>query len=146
MVNWHHTTTQLFCIHVAAFLADVATGVYLWEFSTCFKFDWSFFARRRPFRWTVIPYLIARYTCAAVFVVYIYTANVFWSIKSCRVWWASLFALAHVSLAASSLLLIVRVIAISENSQWKRAVLGCLWLAEAGASIHSELPAHDTNI
>ncbi|EJD37558.1 hypothetical protein AURDEDRAFT_129427 [Auricularia subglabra TFB-10046 SS5] len=54
-----------------------------WEFATCFGFDKQFLDGRRVFRWTLIPYLLARYACAVGFLLYFYTVNIFSPVNNC---------------------------------------------------------------
>ncbi|EJD35988.1 hypothetical protein AURDEDRAFT_174908 [Auricularia subglabra TFB-10046 SS5] len=91
MVNWRDPTTQVYCARAAAFVANLCTGIYLWEFIISLDFDWQLFAGRRPFRWTQAPYLVARYSYGVTMVILIIVSNLYVPIKDCKAWWIGFY-------------------------------------------------------
>lgn len=137
MVDWKAPDTQLFSGHVAASLTAISTGIYLWEFVISLDFDWLYLSRRSAFRWTLIPYFVARYLCAATFVLSIYGDNVFRPVAHCKLWAQFSYAGAHLAIAAATFLLVIRVIAVSERQRWVTIFLGSFWLVECGALVYA---------
>ncbi|KAH9954610.1 hypothetical protein BGW80DRAFT_1258661 [Lactifluus volemus] len=38
-------------------------GLYIWEYLTTFGFEWNIYTRKRPWRWSYIPYIATRLLC-----------------------------------------------------------------------------------
>lgn len=137
MVDWTAPDVQLFSGHVALYLSAISTGIYLWEFALSLEFDWQFLTLKRPFRWTLIPYLIARYVGLASFLLSIYGGNLFRPVSHCKLWAQFIYAGAHITCAAATFLLVLRVIAISNRTPWVTFLLVSFWLADCGTLIYT---------
>ncbi|EJD35989.1 hypothetical protein AURDEDRAFT_174909 [Auricularia subglabra TFB-10046 SS5] len=151
MTNWNDPTLDRSIAHVVLWDVTFFSGLYVWEFVVTFEFDWECFTRKRPFRWTQVPYFGARYGPLWALINATYAMNVLSPSTHCTTIWrliyvrcfvlvySTLYRLvykvgAHVSVISASLLLIVRVVAISEHNRIVAAALGSLWLGEVGTA------------
>ncbi|KZV98572.1 hypothetical protein EXIGLDRAFT_832127 [Exidia glandulosa HHB12029] len=149
MVNWQDPEVQFFSAHISLFVAVLCVGIYLWEFLIALWFDLEFLRQRRSWRWTLIPYMIARYAALAALIAGTRVANVLRPIDTCSQWWQTIYvrtklrvrlhsdkgsikACANIAMACGSLLLILRVVAVSGNKLWVRLFLIAFWLADVG--------------
>ncbi|EJD37561.1 hypothetical protein AURDEDRAFT_173418 [Auricularia subglabra TFB-10046 SS5] len=107
MLDWKDPTIEFH--NVVLWVVSVITGIYIWECLVSFDFDWQLLTRRRPFRWTLVPYFIARYGVLWVFIVAACAMNMFSPTKHCTIIWRLIYIGAHASVASASLLLAIRV-------------------------------------
>ncbi|EJD37538.1 hypothetical protein AURDEDRAFT_116767 [Auricularia subglabra TFB-10046 SS5] len=118
------------------FISSTFSGIYLWEFSVSFHFDWAIFTRQQAFRWTLIPYFLARYTCLIALLALAIPSNMLGPIGDCKIWWQVLHVAASFALLASSLLLIIRVVAVAAFNRWIAGFFGVFWFTEAGTVLY----------
>ncbi|KZV98540.1 hypothetical protein EXIGLDRAFT_832105 [Exidia glandulosa HHB12029] len=139
MVDWHDPTVQMRTARVASFITNVAAGCYIWEFLLAFHFDWEHLTRRRPLRWSVIPYIGTRYTCLFAIVAVFRVSNVFHPEIGCTAWWKFIYISSYTAVALASLLLVIRVVAVSLHSRWVSVALGILWVGQVVALLYGAI-------
>ncbi|KAF8492443.1 hypothetical protein F5888DRAFT_1806871 [Russula emetica] len=85
-------------------------GIFIWEFIVTLDYEWSVIRGRRPYRWTIWIYSLTRVATLASVVLNIYTIDV--THINCQVTVGLQFVFAYLAFAASSLLIVLRIIAI----------------------------------
>ncbi|KZV98564.1 hypothetical protein EXIGLDRAFT_727642 [Exidia glandulosa HHB12029] len=132
MVDWEDPEVQFLSAHISLFVATLCVGCYIWEFLVALWFDLEVIRRKRGWRWALLPYFSARYAALAASIAGVRVANVFKPIDTCSGWWQTIYACANIAMASGSLLLILRVVAVSGNRLWVRLFLIPFWLADVG--------------
>ncbi|ETW82910.1 hypothetical protein HETIRDRAFT_107069 [Heterobasidion irregulare TC 32-1] len=107
------------------------SGLYIWEFVSTFDYEWQFYRRRMPFKWTILLYIGARWLTLA-FVVCVYILLDSLTEINCNAVFKSLIATSYSALVCTSVfvaiwrftkLVIATVICIQLfNTSW--AILG----------------------
>jgi len=86
-------------------------GLYIWEYFTTLEYEWSIIWGRRPYRWTIWIYSLARVfallTVVLVFVILDATTPL-----NCQAAIFSVSSCALLTMSTSSLLIVLRIIAI----------------------------------
>ncbi|KAI9508997.1 hypothetical protein F5148DRAFT_819662 [Russula earlei] len=107
----------------------VVKGLFVWEFFTNLDYEWSIIRGRRPFRWTIWIYSVARIsTLAAVFISFV-TLDVTAPIN-CQVWVTFEVIFSYLGIAAASLLIVIRVVAVWNRNKIVVVIAAGLWLAD----------------
>ncbi|KAI9508998.1 hypothetical protein F5148DRAFT_1283412 [Russula earlei] len=100
----------------------VVKGLFVWEFFTNLDYEWDIIRGRRPFRWTIWVYSVARIsTLAAVFISFV-TLDVTAPIN-CQIF-------SYTGIAAASLLIVIRVVAVWNRNRIVVVIAAALWLAD----------------
>jgi len=131
MVNW--SSPQEIAKDAAVFekLLFALFGVYLWELTLHFDFEWSFIARRRSFRWPLIFFFFCRYCMLFSFIGLIISVTVTSPIN-CRALYTFNSWNGNMTILCASTLLMLRTIALWNRKKLVMAVLGVLCLAHWG--------------
>ncbi|KAH7108511.1 hypothetical protein BKA62DRAFT_24336 [Auriculariales sp. MPI-PUGE-AT-0066] len=140
MVDWREPNTLLLSGRAFELIVCIAFGVYLWEFLSSLPFDWAHFSGKIKFRLPLIPYMIARYVLLLALIAGLRVINVFEPID-CQAWNHIVYATAHLCIAMASLLLVLRVVAITERNRYVMAFLGTFYLANCGMLLHGVIVA-----
>ncbi|KAH9985896.1 hypothetical protein BJV74DRAFT_549047 [Russula compacta] len=115
-------------------------GLYLWELLTTFDHEWSVIRGRRPYRWTILLYSFIRVTTLVAIILAIVTLDAM-SQYNCQVTTIFRLVMCDLSLAASQLLIILRVVAIWDRKKvvtW--AAIG-LWVINLACLIQGVVMA-----
>jgi hypothetical protein len=131
MVNWNEPKVLLRCLRMLELSCYPFLGLYTWECYVCWKYDWDHISGKRRFRWTFIPYFIPRISLLLALIFTIRALNV-WEPIDCGTWNRLYFVLYQVSLGCSSLLILLRLAAISNNSIWIMVPMGLFYLTSLG--------------
>jgi len=92
-------------------LCYAVDGLYIWEFVTSLDYEWSVIQRRRPYRWTIWIYSITRIATLMAVVINLVALNVS-TPPNCQVLITFSFIFSYTTFSFSSLLIVLRVIAI----------------------------------
>lgn len=141
MVNWSDPTVLYLCARAFTLVVCCAFGVYIWEVLISLNFDIEHFTGKRPIRWTFIAYLLTRYLLLLGLIAGIRVTNVLSPID-CVIWNRLVYSCAHGCFAFASLLLLLRVIAISENNKYIIGFLGLFYAINLGLLVHGVTLAH----
>ncbi|KZV85085.1 hypothetical protein EXIGLDRAFT_265553 [Exidia glandulosa HHB12029] len=133
--SWKDPETVFLCARAFEFIVAFAFGVYIWEFLITLPFDFQFFLRKRPFRWTFVAYALTRYLMLLALIAAIRMSNVLTPVN-CTTWNRIVYTCAHACFALASLLLFLRVVAISDRNIYIILFLGAFYLANLGTLIH----------
>jgi len=112
----------------------VINGVYLWEFLTNLDYEFSIIRGHRPYRWTIWVYSVARWAALAAVILNLMYLTTTTPID-CQVWITFQVGTGYLSIVASSLLIVIRIIAIWNRNKIIVAIAGGLWLSNVAASI-----------
>ncbi|KAH7102362.1 hypothetical protein BKA62DRAFT_769793 [Auriculariales sp. MPI-PUGE-AT-0066] len=136
--DWQDPTTLLLSGRAFEFTVCICSGTYLWEFFTSLSFDWAIFTGKFKFRLSVVPYMIARYMLLLALMAGIRVVNVFEPIN-CVAWNHLVYLTAHICVAMGSVLLLLRVFAITEYNIYIVIFLGLFYFAECGMLLHTAI-------
>ncbi|EJD36018.1 hypothetical protein AURDEDRAFT_154717 [Auricularia subglabra TFB-10046 SS5] len=136
MVDWHDPVVIARCARLSIFFQDLCGGWYMWEFLISLRFDWEHVTGKHPFRWPQIAYFGARYLLMMSGLMAFRTSLAFGPVN-CEAWYHGSYALAHVCVACGSLLLFLRVIAISGRNKLVIAMLCAFYIVQLLALINA---------
>ncbi|KAH9985895.1 hypothetical protein BJV74DRAFT_886143 [Russula compacta] len=130
MVNYEDPVVVELDIDAVKGLWHTISGIYIWEFITALDYEWNIIRGRRPYRWTIWLYSLTRLACLGA-VVLLFVGMDVTTPYNCHVcaeshlflvctltdydpkaWIVSGLSLGYVTIAASSLLIVFRIIAI----------------------------------
>jgi len=127
MTDWQNPETLLLSARAFVLFCHVVFGIYLWEFLISLDFDWAFWTGKEKWRWTYVPYFLTRYTALAALILAVRITNAL-SPMDCQPWAYAIYSLAHTSLGFASLLLLLRVVAVSGKNLLVMIFLGVFYL------------------
>jgi hypothetical protein len=141
MVNFHDPAVVAKDNFVLLKLWHVVDGIFLWEFFTNLDFEWSFIRRRRRYRWTIWIYSLSRLATLAAVISNLVLLNLDTS-PNCSFSTPVIFASfsAYLALAAASLLLVIRVIAIWNRNKVVIVVATTMWAINGAFFIQGKSP------
>ncbi|EJD44997.1 hypothetical protein AURDEDRAFT_165869 [Auricularia subglabra TFB-10046 SS5] len=109
--NWQDPYVLLMSARAFILVVHTIFGIYLWEFLQSLNFDWQFITRRRPLKAASVIYLLARYTMLVALIRWNYV----------------LHGCAYTCVAFTSLLLYIRVVALSARNRFVVVGLGLFY-------------------
>ncbi|KAI0274127.1 hypothetical protein BGY98DRAFT_95476 [Russula aff. rugulosa BPL654] len=92
-------------------------GIFIWEFLITLDYEWSVIRGHRPYRWTIWVYSLTRVATLAAVALNMYSIDATAPIN-CQVTSDLQFIFAYLAFATSSLLMVLRIIAI-----WNRKTI-----------------------
>jgi len=105
-------------------------GLYVWEFFTTLEYEWKVFRGRLPYRQTIWIYSLARVGgLLSVSLRFVLMDNR--TPINCQVVFSFMIALAYLSMSASSLLIVLRIIAIWNRNRVVITVSIIVWVTNA---------------
>ncbi|KAH9962358.1 hypothetical protein BC827DRAFT_1375833 [Russula dissimulans] len=134
MVKFHDPVVEMSDSRVEIILSTVACGLYIWEFITHLDYEWSV-VRHRPYRWTRWIYSADRLVTIIAVIIYLVTL-VMTTPVNCKVVTILQFAFAYMTFSLSSLLIVLRVIAIWNKNKFVVAFAVAIWLSNASFFIY----------
>ncbi|KAH9177928.1 hypothetical protein EDB89DRAFT_1292643 [Lactarius sanguifluus] len=117
-------------------LVHVLGGIYIWEWVSTVQFEWEVFTGQRRFRWSFVVYELCRTLCLASIITLIAGLNLAHHIN-CEAWFRALLVFSYFSIAFSSLLILLRGVAIWGRSLTVLVFTASVWLCNIGTSIYS---------
>ncbi|KZV64504.1 hypothetical protein PENSPDRAFT_738252 [Peniophora sp. CONT] len=122
-------------------LLHVFGGIYIWEWVTTLGFEWEVYTGKRDFRWSFCVYVVCRLFALAAIILAFIGFNVTTEIN-CDAWLRSLLLFAWFGIGFSSLLILLRGIALWAVD-WKIVtVMSAAWLTTFGFSLYSIQQGH----
>ncbi|KAI0287047.1 hypothetical protein BC826DRAFT_76840 [Russula brevipes] len=109
-------------------------GLYIWEFLTTLSYEWSAIQRRRPYRWPIWIYSLTRMSALLAVFVDIATFDIV-TIVHCHATFVTQFVFSYLSLAAASLLILLRIVAIWNRNKVVVAIAAIIWLTNGAILI-----------
>ncbi|KAI9433440.1 hypothetical protein F5148DRAFT_1372202 [Russula earlei] len=141
MANYHDPTViaqhffDLSTGTVAKFW-HVVDGLYIWEFFTTLDYEASVIQGRRPYRWTIWLYSLTRVATLMAVVMSMIGFDVTTPIN-CQLWIISELTFSYTAIAAASMLIVIRVIAIWNRNRVVSVIAICTWATNIAALIRS---------
>ncbi|KAH9962351.1 hypothetical protein BC827DRAFT_1383519 [Russula dissimulans] len=135
MVNFHDPVVEQLDSRLEVVLSTAACGLYIWELITHLDYEWSVVQGHRPYRWTIWVYSadrLATITAVIIFLVSLVTTTPI----NCKVLTILQFAFAYMTFSFSSLLIVLRVIAIWNKNKFVMAFAVAIWLSNASFLIY----------
>ncbi|KAI9435470.1 hypothetical protein H4582DRAFT_650693 [Lactarius indigo] len=117
-------------------LVHVFGGIYIWEWVSTAQFEWEVFTGRRRFRWSFVAYELCRTLCLASIITLIAGFNLTHHFN-CEAWFRALLAFSYFGIAFSSLLILLRGVAIWGRSLTVLVFTASIWLCNIGTATYS---------
>ncbi|KAI0281966.1 hypothetical protein BGY98DRAFT_1094577 [Russula aff. rugulosa BPL654] len=135
MVNYDDPVTIAKEFLALVKLWHVVDGIYIWEFLTTLDYEWDVFQGRRPYRWTIWIYSLARISALMAVILNMVGFDTTTPIN-CQVWVTFEVIFAYTAFAAGALLIVLRIIAIWNMKKIIIAIAMTVWLADVALLIH----------
>ncbi|KAH9040900.1 hypothetical protein EDB83DRAFT_1641089 [Lactarius deliciosus] len=119
-------------------LAHVFGGIYIWEWVSTVQFEWEVFTGRRRFRWSFVAYELCRTLCLASVITFITGFNLAHHFN-CEAWFRALLVFSYFGIAFSSLLILLRGVAIWGRSLTVLVFTASVWLCNIGTATYSTM-------
>ncbi|KAI0287060.1 hypothetical protein BC826DRAFT_77286 [Russula brevipes] len=113
-------------------------GLYVWEFLTTLSYEWSVIRRRRPYRWPIWIYSLTRMFALLAVFVDLATFDIA-TFVSCHATFITQFVFSYLSLAAASLLILLRILAIWNRNKVVVAIAAIIWLTNGAFLIQGSV-------
>ncbi|KAI9510408.1 hypothetical protein F5148DRAFT_1180068 [Russula earlei] len=117
-------------------LSLAVAGLYIWEFFTTLDYEWSVIQQRRPYRWTIWLYSLTRVATLMAMVVTLIILDVTTPIN-CQLTITFGLIFSYIAIAAASMLIVLRVIAIWNRNKIVSAIAISTWTANVATLIRS---------
>lgn len=134
MVDYHNPVTISREYLSLVKLWHVLDGIFIWEFFITLYFEWDVIRGRRPYRWTIWIYSLTRVATLLAIILNMIGFNTTTPMH-CQVWVIFQFLFAYISLAAASLLIVFRVIAIWKTEKTIVLITMGVWLVNVSLLI-----------
>jgi len=116
-------------------LLHTVDGLYIWEFVTTLEYEWTVVRGTRPYRWTIWLHSLARVATLVAVIINMIGFDVSKPIN-CQLWVIFEVIFAYTAVAASSLLIALRVIAIWNRNRIVYAIAMSTWWTNVLCLIH----------
>jgi len=126
MVNYHDPAVIVQDSLVAIKLWHTVSGLYIWEFFATLDYEWSVIRGRRPYRWTIWIYSLARVAALGSIILGFILVNNTRPIN-CQAAYSIDVVLSLLSMSASSLLIAFRAIAVWNRNRIVVAIAIAVW-------------------
>jgi len=117
-------------------LIHIFSGIYLWEWVSTVQFEWEVLTGQRRFRWSFIAYEISRTLCLASVISILVGFNLTHRFN-CEGWFRAVLAFSYFAIAFTSLLILLRGVAIWGRGLTVLIFSACVWLCNIGAAFYS---------
>lgn len=117
-------------------LIHIFGGIYIWEWVTTAQFEWEVFTGRRRFRWSFLAYELCRTLCLASIIAVMIGFNLTHQFN-CEGWFRALLVFSYFAIAFSSLLILLRGVAIWGRSLGVLVFTALVWFCNIGFAIYS---------
>ncbi|KAH9964976.1 hypothetical protein BC827DRAFT_903817 [Russula dissimulans] len=141
MVNSNDSIGTATVSRAYATLALAVDGLYVWEFFINLGYEWSVIKGRRPYRWTIWIYSTVRLT-TLMGVIIEFVTSIMAAPTNCKVWTIFQFGSGYMTFSLSSLLIILRIIAIWNKNKFVVAFAVAVWLTTASFFIYGITHLH----
>lgn len=136
MVNYHDPTIIIQDAFAVSDLWHVVAGLYIWEFVSTLDYEWSVIRRRRPHPWTIWVYFTTRITALLAVVLSLVGIDVT-ARYNCKVETVFVLIFGYLAVAAASLLIALRVIAIWGKTKVIVTIATGVWVTNVIAQIQA---------
>ncbi|KAI9455868.1 hypothetical protein F5148DRAFT_386659 [Russula earlei] len=144
MANYHDPAVIAQDFWTVAKFWHVVDGLYIWEFFTTLDYEASVIQGRRPYRWTIWLYSLTRVATLMAVVVSMIGFDVTTPIN-CQLWIIFELIFSFTAVAAGSMLIVIRVIAIWNRNRVVSVIAISTWATNIAALIHSIVLLHSVS-
>ncbi|KAI0270490.1 hypothetical protein BC834DRAFT_861669 [Gloeopeniophorella convolvens] len=123
-------------LFVTVKLLHVFGGIYIWEWASTVHFEWEVFTGQRPFRWSFVAYELCR-TLALCSIATSFAGFNLTHEFNCNAWFRVLLVSSYFAIAFSSLLILLRGVAIWGRSTNVLIFTAIVWLCNVGFALYS---------
>ncbi|KAH9957061.1 hypothetical protein BGW80DRAFT_231287 [Lactifluus volemus] len=141
MVNFQDPTVIFHDLWAVVKLWHAFDGLFLWELFITLDLEWSVIRGRRPYRWTIWVYSMARITTLVAVILNILRIDDSRSIN-CQLWVIFEHVFAYLALACALLLIVLRIIAIWGRNKTVLALATSVWGINVAFLIHGLVRLH----
>ncbi|KAF8487391.1 hypothetical protein DFH94DRAFT_25610 [Russula ochroleuca] len=135
MVNFNDPATIALDSETVVKLWHLMDGIFIWEFFSTLDYEWDVIRGNRPHRWTIWVYSVARMTTLVAVILNMIGFNTATEIN-CLAWSTFLAFFSYIAYLASSLLIVLRIIAIWNKAKIIFAIAMGIWIADNGIFIY----------
>ncbi|KAH9988686.1 hypothetical protein BJV77DRAFT_729632 [Russula vinacea] len=135
MVNFHDPAVVANDLFALLKFWLVVDGIFLWEFFTTLNFEWSFIRGHRRYRWTIWVYSLSRLAALATLITDLVLLNLT-TPYDCQLSETLALVYAYLALAAASLLLMLRIVAIWNRNAVAVGIAATIWVINCAFFIH----------
>ncbi|KAH9954846.1 hypothetical protein BC827DRAFT_921565 [Russula dissimulans] len=135
MVNFNDPAIFAQDCSVVTRLWHAIAGLYIWEFFTTLDYEWSVIRGNRPYLWTIWVYSLTRLATLLTLIENLIVLNISKPIN-CQVWVTFELLFAHTTVAAASLLIVLRVNAIWNRNKVVYVIAMGTWVTNLACLIH----------
>lgn len=128
-------------IHAYIICVNIIFGAYLWEWAFSLDFDMLYVHRKKRFTLAAATYFVTRYMALGVWILGMRVTNVF-TVINCTAWNYAVHIMAYSTASFSSLLLLLRVSALSSQNLFVMGFLWAFYAATWGTSIWAMYNSH----
>ncbi|KAH9962347.1 hypothetical protein BC827DRAFT_213687 [Russula dissimulans] len=109
-------------------LSHTVCGLYIWEFFTHLDYEWSVIRGHRPYRWTIWIYSTTRPATLLAVIIDLVALDMTAPTNCCKLWMIFQSVFGYMALSFSSLLIVLRIIAIWNKNKFVVAFAVATWL------------------
>jgi len=117
-------------------LVHVFAGIYIWEWVSTVQFEWEVLTGRRRFRWSFVAYELCRTLCLASIITMLAGFDLTYQFN-CEVWFRAVLVFSYFGIAFSSLLILLRGVAIWGRSLGVLIFTAAIWFCNFGFALYS---------
>ncbi|KAI0274156.1 hypothetical protein BGY98DRAFT_93753 [Russula aff. rugulosa BPL654] len=143
MVNYHDPQTVARDFMALVNLHHVFTGIFIWEFFTTLDYEWDIIRGRRPYRWSIWIYTLARVATLSGLATELTGFDITTRIN-CQVWGVFGIALPNTAFAAASLLIVLRIVAIWNRDKIIILIAVAIWVTDVAFLINGCVRIRDS--
>ncbi|KAH9958760.1 hypothetical protein BC827DRAFT_549870 [Russula dissimulans] len=118
-------------------------GLYIWEFVINLDYEWSVIRGRRPYRWTIWLYSFTRVAALGAIITNTIGFDTSRPIN-CQFWFTFTVTTGNGAVAAASLLIVLRVIAIWNRNRIVFAIAMSAWVANVSCIMQAIVRLHSS--
>jgi len=126
MVNFHDPTVMEGDALALSKLWHTVCGIYIWEYFTTLEYEWNIIRGRRPYLRTIWIYSLARMSALLTVVLEFIIADTTVPLN-CQAAISSVSAFVFLTMSASSLLIVLRIIAIWNRNKVAMTMAIIIW-------------------
>ncbi|KAF8491223.1 hypothetical protein F5888DRAFT_1075822 [Russula emetica] len=134
MTRFSDPVVVLHDLAVLKYFWHTTNGIYIWEYLTTLDFELDVIRGRRPYRWTIWIYSLTRVSTLTAVVLSFVALDTTTPIN-CQVWITFQLTFAFLGLAAASLLIISRIVAIWNKNRLVVGTAITVWATNASVVI-----------
>ncbi|KAH9962341.1 hypothetical protein BC827DRAFT_1197730 [Russula dissimulans] len=135
MVKFHDPSVLISDFMVLMKIDYALTGLFIWEFVSNFDYEWSVIVGHRRYRWTMWIYFTTRFATLMGVIINLVNMNIAIP-TNCQVLMSFTLVFSYLTFSLSSLLIVLRIIAIWDKNKRIVGLAIGVWIANAAFLIY----------